>query len=67
MSLLRKLIASITEQIFYYIAIFISLFSWSYFASGYIAGVVFIIGIVSAWGIASFIEGKDLPTKSKLR
>ncbi len=54
---LRQFLSAISEQILYYAVLIISLMVWSYFESGYVAIVVFIIGVLLAWLILSKISG----------
>ncbi len=54
----RSTFASIIEQIFYYIAIFIGFLTWGYFKS-ITAAVVGFIAVLFAWFISGGIEDKQ--------
>ncbi len=58
MGALRQFMASIFEQIFYYIALLLSFFVWLYSSSFYLTIAAFIVLVLLAWYLSSKIEGK---------
>jgi membrane protein implicated in regulation of membrane protease activity len=59
MSSLRQFLASISEQIFYYLALLLGFLVWAYSGSLYLTISVFIILVLLAWYLSSKIEGKS--------
>lgn len=55
---MRRFLAGISEQIFYYFALFAGFVAWVYFDSLFAAIVVGIAGIALAWWLSTVVEGK---------
>lgn len=62
---LRQFMAGISEQIFYYLALFAAFVAWVYFESIYAPVIVGIAGIALAWWVSTLIEGKRDKRKDK--
>ncbi|WP_409524448.1 hypothetical protein [Nitrincola sp. MINF-07-Sa-05] len=59
MDKLRKFIASISEQILYYLALFLSFLVWAYSNSIYLSILTFAVLLLLAWYLSSKIEGEN--------
>ena len=55
---IRQFLAGISEQIFYYLALFAAFVAWVYFESIYAAVIVGIAGVALAWWVSTLIEGR---------
>lgn len=61
----RQFLAGISEQIFYYLALFAAFVAWVYFESIYAPVIVGIAGIALAWWVSTLIEGRSGKGKDK--
>ncbi|HEY9100256.1 MAG TPA: hypothetical protein VIN38_15420 [Thiobacillus sp.] len=61
----RQFLAGISEQMFYYLALFAAFVAWVYFESIYAAVIVGIAGVALAWWVSTLIEGRGGKRKGK--
>ena len=61
----RQFMAGISEQIFYYLALFAAFVAWVYFESIYAPVIVGIVGIALAWWVSILIAGKSDKKRNK--
>lgn len=62
---IRRFLAGISEQIFYYLALFAAFVAWVYFESIYASVIVGIAGVAVAWWVSTLIEGRGDKRKDK--
>lgn len=62
---MRYFLAGVSEQIFYYLALFSAFVAWIYFESIYAAIVVGAAGVALAWSVSALVEGKGNKKNSR--